>query len=122
MGIVLSSGEHPCSSLCKPVGNIVQRGLRGRGGGPFGTGARWRSFGCVRRAPSCAASPAPPCAPPATCRWRALIRWAYCVPVTAAQDLVPLPEDPLTEVAAAVLGAGHHVVLDLLDVVRHHGG
>lgn len=43
-------------------------------------------------------------------------------PVTAAQDLVPLPEDPLTEVAAAVLGDGHHVVLDLLDVVRHRGG
>ncbi|MCE6995938.1 hypothetical protein LZG04_14165 [Saccharothrix sp. S26] len=42
--------------------------------------------------------------------------------MTAAQDLVPLPEDPLTEVAAAVLGVGHHVVLDLLDVVRHQGG
>ncbi len=44
------------------------------------------------------------------------------LPVTAAQDLVPLPEDPLTEVAAAVLGTGPRTVLDLLDVVRHHGG
>ena len=43
-------------------------------------------------------------------------------PVTAAQDLVPLPEDPLTEVAVAVLGDGHHAVLDLLDVVRAYGG
>ncbi|MFD7658389.1 hypothetical protein ACFV4N_30820 [Actinosynnema sp. NPDC059797] len=42
--------------------------------------------------------------------------------MTAAQDLVPLPEDPLTEVAAAVLGAGPRSVLDLLDVARHHGG
>ncbi|WP_228122335.1 hypothetical protein [Saccharothrix syringae] len=42
--------------------------------------------------------------------------------MTAAQDLVPLPEDPLTEVAAAVLGTGPRTVLDLLDVVRHHGG
>ena len=42
--------------------------------------------------------------------------------MTAAQDLVPLPEDPLTEVAAAVLGDGRHAVLDLLDVVRHPGG
>ncbi|QFZ24701.1 hypothetical protein EKG83_35440 [Saccharothrix syringae] len=35
---------------------------------------------------------------------------------------MPLPEDPLTEVAAAVLGTGPRTVLDLLDVVRHHGG
>ncbi|MFC5052796.1 hypothetical protein [Saccharothrix xinjiangensis] len=42
--------------------------------------------------------------------------------MTAAQDLVPLPEDPLTEVAAAVLGDGPRSVLDLLDVARHHGG
>ncbi|MGM1063386.1 hypothetical protein [Saccharothrix sp. Mg75] len=42
--------------------------------------------------------------------------------MTAAQDLVPLPEDPLAEVVAAVLGAGQHAVLDLLDVVRHLGG
>ncbi|MDR6595357.1 hypothetical protein ACFFSW_24325 [Saccharothrix longispora] len=42
--------------------------------------------------------------------------------MTAAQDLVPLPEDPLAEVVAAVLGAGRHSVLDLLDVVRHLGG
>lgn len=44
------------------------------------------------------------------------------LPVTAAPDLVPLPEDPLTEVAAAVLGTGPRTVLDLLDVARHHGG
>ncbi|MBM7814120.1 hypothetical protein [Saccharothrix algeriensis] len=37
--------------------------------------------------------------------------------MTAVQDLVPVPEDPLTEVAAAVLGAGEHRVVDLLDVV-----
>ncbi|WP_308258642.1 hypothetical protein [Saccharothrix obliqua] len=37
--------------------------------------------------------------------------------MTAAQDLVPLPEDPLSEVASAVLGAGSHEVVDLLDVV-----
>lgn len=30
-----------------------------------------------------------------------------------------MPEDPLTEVAAAVLGAGRHEVVDLLDVVRN---
>ncbi len=36
-------------------------------------------------------------------------------PVT---DLVPVPDDPLSEVAAAVLGAGEHQVVDLLDVVR----
>ncbi|MEU4742886.1 hypothetical protein AB0G02_20810 [Actinosynnema sp. NPDC023658] len=42
--------------------------------------------------------------------------------MTAAPDVVPLPEDPLTEVATAVLGSGRHVVLDLLDVVSHHGG
>ncbi|MEV0681514.1 hypothetical protein AB0I60_33835 [Actinosynnema sp. NPDC050436] len=39
--------------------------------------------------------------------------------MTAAQDLVPVPEDPLTEVATAVLGAGRHEIADLLDVVRH---
>ncbi|MBB5956747.1 hypothetical protein FHS29_003340 [Saccharothrix tamanrassetensis] len=39
--------------------------------------------------------------------------------MTAAQDLVPMPEDPLTEVAAAVLGAGRHQVLDLLDVITN---
>jgi hypothetical protein len=38
--------------------------------------------------------------------------------VTAAQDLVPLPEDPLEEVAVAVLGSGRHVVVDLADVVN----
>ncbi|MFJ6675863.1 hypothetical protein ACIQMJ_32570 [Actinosynnema sp. NPDC091369] len=42
--------------------------------------------------------------------------------MTAAQDVVPLPEDPLTEVAAAVLGDGTHVVVDLLDVGRYQGG
>lgn len=35
-------------------------------------------------------------------------------PVT---DLVPVPDDPLDEVAAAVLGGGEHQVVDLLDVV-----
>ncbi|MFE9748813.1 hypothetical protein ACFYOT_28240 [Saccharothrix saharensis] len=42
--------------------------------------------------------------------------------MTAAPDVVPLPEDPLTEVVAAVLGDGSHVVIDLLDVVRHQDG
>lgn len=35
---------------------------------------------------------------------------------------MPLPEDPLEEVAVAVLGSGRHVVVDLLDVVRDHAG
>ncbi|MFI9012334.1 hypothetical protein ACIGNX_34355 [Actinosynnema sp. NPDC053489] len=42
--------------------------------------------------------------------------------MTPAQDPVPLPEDPLTEVAAAILGVDHHSALDLVDVVRHQGG
>ncbi|TQM84269.1 hypothetical protein FHX81_6712 [Saccharothrix saharensis] len=42
--------------------------------------------------------------------------------MTAAPDVVPLPEDPLTEVVAAVLGDGSHVVIDLLDVGRHQDG
>ncbi|WP_246019141.1 hypothetical protein [Saccharothrix australiensis] len=37
--------------------------------------------------------------------------------MTAAEDLVPVPEDPLTRVASAVLGEDGLQVVDLLDVV-----
>ncbi|MEU5695596.1 hypothetical protein [Actinosynnema sp. NPDC020468] len=40
--------------------------------------------------------------------------------MTAAHDLVP-PEDPLSELAAVVLGTGDFQEIDLLDVVRQAG-